>query len=103
MAFCVTIFDETLPGEQTASLRLDLLSSTITARADLMPGLRDKGTGELFLPAAGDRMLAIILSKAFGLTDDTKIKDEFISSCLSIRQQTPQYTLFTEAKTTIIL
>ena len=32
MAFCVTIFDETLSGERTASLRLDLLSSTITAR-----------------------------------------------------------------------
>ncbi len=32
MAFCVTIFDETLSGERTASLRLDLLSSTITLR-----------------------------------------------------------------------
>ena len=32
MAFCVTIFDETLSGERTASLRLDLLTSTITAR-----------------------------------------------------------------------
>ena len=32
MAFSVTIYDETLPGERTASLRLDLLSSTITLR-----------------------------------------------------------------------
>ena len=32
MALCVTIFDETLSGERTASLRLDLLSSTITLR-----------------------------------------------------------------------
>ncbi len=32
MAICVTIFDETLSGERTASLRLDLLSSTITGR-----------------------------------------------------------------------
>ena len=28
----VTLYDETLPGERTASLRLDLLSSTITLR-----------------------------------------------------------------------
>ena len=32
MAFCVTIFDETLSGERTGSVRLDLLSSTITLR-----------------------------------------------------------------------
>ncbi len=32
MAICVTIFDETLSGERTGSLRLDLLSSTITLR-----------------------------------------------------------------------
>ena len=32
MAICVTIYDETLSGERTASLRLDLLSSTITVR-----------------------------------------------------------------------
>ena len=32
MAICVTIFDETLSGERTASLRLDLLTSTITLR-----------------------------------------------------------------------
>jgi len=32
MAICVTISDETLSGERTGSLRLDLLSSTITLR-----------------------------------------------------------------------
>jgi len=32
MAICVTIFDETVSGERTPSLRLDLLSSTITLR-----------------------------------------------------------------------
>jgi len=32
MAICVTIFDETVWGERTGSLRLDLLSSTITLR-----------------------------------------------------------------------
>ena len=32
MGYTVTIFDETLPGERTASLRLDLLTSTITLR-----------------------------------------------------------------------
>lgn len=32
MPTTITIFDETLPGERTASRRLDLLSSTITLR-----------------------------------------------------------------------
>lgn len=32
MAICVTIFDETLSGARTPSLRLDLLTSTITLR-----------------------------------------------------------------------
>jgi len=32
MAICVTIFDETVSGERTPTLRLDLLSSTITLR-----------------------------------------------------------------------
>ena len=32
MAFCVTIHDETPSGERTGSVRLDLLSSTITLR-----------------------------------------------------------------------
>ena len=32
MAICVTIFDETVSGERTPSLHLDLLTSTITLR-----------------------------------------------------------------------
>ena len=32
MTHTITIYDETLPGERTASLRLDLLTSTITLR-----------------------------------------------------------------------
>ena len=32
MTTSITIYDETLPGERTASRRLDLLSSTITLR-----------------------------------------------------------------------
>ncbi len=32
MTHSITIYDETLPGERTASRRLDLLSSTITLR-----------------------------------------------------------------------
>ncbi len=32
MAICVTIYDETLSGERSGGLRLDLLSSTITLR-----------------------------------------------------------------------
>ena len=45
----------------------------------IVPG-RSEGTGDLFLPFEGDRMLAIILSKAFLLADDTGIKDPTIVS-----------------------
>lgn len=45
----------------------------------IVPGRGDE-TGDLFLPFEGDRMLAIILSKAFLLTDDAKIKDPTIVS-----------------------
>ena len=41
---------------------------------------RSEDTGDLFLPFEGDRMLAIILSKAFLLADDTRIKDPTIVS-----------------------
>lgn len=40
----------------------------------------DKTSGNLFLPFEGDNMLSIILSKAFLLADDTKIKDPTIVS-----------------------
>ena len=45
----------------------------------IVPG-RNEETGDSFLPFEGDRMLAIILSKAFLLADDTKIKDPTIVS-----------------------
>ena len=45
----------------------------------IVPG-RSEETGDLFLPFEGDRMLAIILSKAFLLADDTRIKDPTIVS-----------------------
>ena len=45
----------------------------------IVPGRSDEGV-DLFLPFEGDRMLAIILSKAFLLADDTKIKDPTITS-----------------------
>lgn len=45
----------------------------------IVPG-RSEETGDLFLPFEGDRMLAIILSKAFLLADDTGIKDPTIVS-----------------------
>ena len=32
MSLCVTVYDETLFGERTSSLRLDLMSATITLR-----------------------------------------------------------------------
>lgn len=45
----------------------------------IVPG-RSEETDDLFLPFEGDRMLAIILSKAFLLADDTAIKDPTIVS-----------------------
>lgn len=45
----------------------------------IVPG-RSEDTGDLFLPFEGDRMLAIILSKAFLLAGDTGIKDPTIVS-----------------------
>ncbi len=45
----------------------------------IVPG-RSEEAGDLFLPFEGDRMLAIILSKAFLLADDTGIKDPTIVS-----------------------
>ena len=45
----------------------------------IVPGRSDE-TGDLFLPFEGDRMLAIILSKAFLLVDDTAIQDRTILS-----------------------
>jgi len=38
-----------------------------------------KSTGKLFLPFEGDHMLSIILSKAFLLAEDEKIKDTTIT------------------------
>ena len=38
------------------------------------------GTGDLFLPFEGDGRMAVVLSKAFLLADDTKIKDPTIVS-----------------------
>ncbi len=45
----------------------------------IVPG-RSEDTGDLFLPFEGDRMLAIILSKAFLLANDTAITDQTILS-----------------------
>ena len=38
----------------------------------------DIGRGNLFLPFEGDGTLSVILSKAFMLAEDTKIKDATI-------------------------
>ncbi len=43
----------------------------------IVPG-RSEDIGDLFLPFEGDRLLAIILSKAFLLADDRAIKDQTI-------------------------
>ncbi len=47
----------------------------------IVPGRSDDtNSGDLFLPFEGDRMLAIVLSKAFLLADDKAIKDATIVS-----------------------
>ncbi len=43
------------------------------------------GTGDLFLPFEGDRMLAIILSKAFLLADDMRITDPTITRQIGVK------------------
>ena len=47
--------------------------------------MADKSTNNLYLPFEGDKMLSIILSKAFLLADDTKIKDPTIVSQIQAR------------------
>jgi hypothetical protein len=42
-------------------------------------------SGPLFLPFEGDRTLSLILSKAFLLAEDTKIKDPTIVSQIRLR------------------
>ena len=44
----------------------------------IVPGRKDPENPEVLLPFEGDRTLSIVLSKAFLLADDTKIKDETI-------------------------
>ncbi len=50
------------------------------AKQCIVPGRGDNDRNDLFLPFEGGRMLAIILSKAFLLADDTAIKDPAIVS-----------------------
>ncbi len=45
----------------------------------IVPGSRAEDAGELFLPFEGDRILAVVLSKAFLLAADTKISDPTIT------------------------
>ena len=44
----------------------------------IVPSSRPEDSGDLFLPFEGDRTLAVILSKAFLLADDTRISDPTI-------------------------
>jgi hypothetical protein len=48
-------------------------------------GGSESATGNLYLPFAGDSVFSIILSKAFLLADDTKIKDATITRQLAMR------------------
>jgi hypothetical protein len=45
----------------------------------IVPGRNPQVPGKIFLPFEGDQTLAIILSKAFLLAEDTKIKDATIT------------------------
>jgi hypothetical protein len=48
-------------------------------------GSAENATGNLYLPFAGDTVFSIILSKAFLLAEDTKIKDTTITRQLAMR------------------
>jgi hypothetical protein len=50
----------------------------------VVPG-RDQERKDVYLPFEGDRVLAIILSKAFMLAEDDKIKDSSITSQIKRR------------------
>ncbi|MBL8762446.1 MAG: DUF4132 domain-containing protein [Phycisphaerae bacterium] len=65
--------------------KIHLGSGNILMRPDdqylcIVPSASDVGGGSLHLPFDGDRTLSIILSKAFLLVDDDKIKDTSITS-----------------------
>ena len=45
----------------------------------------ETATGNLYLPFAGDAVFSIILSKAFLLAEDTKIRDTTITRQLAMR------------------
>ena len=51
----------------------------------IVPNQASAPAGKLFLPFEGDTTLSIILSKAFLLADDTKIKDHSILSQIQRR------------------
>lgn len=45
----------------------------------IVPERSEKAREEVFLPFEGDRTLSVILSKAFLLAEDTRIKDPSIT------------------------
>jgi len=78
---------------QTAKMRKELIAGILPklAIAVIMPGNRylcivkspkARGTEKIHLPFAGDNLLSIILSKAFLLVNDDKIRDKTILSQL---------------------
>ena len=50
----------------------------------IVPSSRAEDAGDLFLPFEGDRTLAVILSKAFLLADDTRIADPTITRQIKV-------------------
>ncbi len=65
--------------------KIHLGSGNILMRPDdeylcIVPSSRDVGDGSLHLPFDGDRTLSIILSKAFLLVNDDRIRDSSITS-----------------------
>ena len=52
----------------------------------IVPSGRAEDSGDLFLPFEGDRALAVILSKAFLLADDTHISDPTITRQINVHK-----------------
>ena len=51
----------------------------------IVPNSRADDSGDLFLPFEGDRTLAVILSKAFLLADDSRITDPTITRQIQVK------------------
>jgi hypothetical protein len=79
----LTIHDETTSGQKTNTFTLDCLTERLAPNDRylcIVPKQGNADDGKVLLPFEGDHTLSVIISKAFLLADDAKIKDSTILS-----------------------